>query len=70
MLVFQAILPFLVFAGDDTGSPITLKIQGGTNVSISMSVDFLQQVQIPTLETIGLSVKCEVLQRGWSFGVP
>lgn len=33
LLVFQSILPFLLFARDDIGSPIIVTIDGGSNVN-------------------------------------
>ena len=50
LLVFQAILPFLLFAGNEKGSPITASIHGGTNVSFSLSFEYLDQVLLPALD--------------------
>lgn len=70
-LVFQAILPYLIFAGanhsDEEELHITIK--GGTNVSNSPSIDYIEHVLLPTLERIGLpkiDVRCR--SRGWSTG--
>ena len=49
LLVFQALLPFLLFAGGENGSPVTATIQGGTNVSFSPSFEYLDQVLLPSL---------------------
>lgn len=68
LLVFQSIFPFLLFAGDETGSPITLTIQGGTNVSYSLSFEYLDQVLLPALERFGITVDRKLEFRGWSFG--
>lgn len=70
LLVFQALFPYLLFAGDDTNSPITLTIDGGTNVSFSLSYDYLDQVLLPTLELLGLpKVERKIdYSRGWSHG--
>lgn len=69
MLIFQAIFPFLLFAGNDKGEPISLEISGGTNVSFSPSYDYVDQVLLPTLETaFGVSVERELHSRGWSMG--
>lgn len=40
LLVLQAVLPFLVFAGNDSNEPIKLEISGGTNVSFSLSYEY------------------------------
>lgn len=38
LLIFQAVLPFLLFAGGDRGDePIELEIEGGTNVTCETS---------------------------------
>ncbi|TVY27576.1 RNA 3'-terminal phosphate cyclase [Lachnellula hyalina] len=68
LLVFQALLPFLLFAGDDTGSPVTATIQGGTNVSFSLSFEYLDQVLLPSLERFGVKVERKLEYRGWSHG--
>jgi RNA 3'-terminal phosphate cyclase (ATP) len=66
-LVLQAILPYLLFSG--ARNPIQLRITGGTNVSNSPSVDYIEQVLIPMLSLIGIphiDAKCH--SRGWSTG--
>ncbi|KUJ09754.1 RNA 3'-terminal phosphate cyclase [Mollisia scopiformis] len=68
LLVFQATLPFLLFAGDESGSPISLTIQGGTNVSFSLSFEYLDQVLLPSLERFGIKVERKLEYRGWSHG--
>lgn len=68
LLVFQSIFPFLLFAGDDNGSPITITIQGGTNVSFSLSFEYLDQVLLPALERFGIRVMRKLELRGWSHG--
>lgn len=68
LLVFQAILPFLLFAGDEKGSPITATIQGGTNVSFSLSYEYLDQVLLPSLERFGVKIERKLEYRGWSHG--
>ena len=70
-LVFQAILPYLLFAGAMHGDEevLHITIKGGTNVSNSPSVDYLEHVLVPMLEKIGLpriEVRCR--SRGWSTG--
>lgn len=68
LLVFQATLPFLLFAGDNSGSPVSLTIQGGTNVSFSLSFEYLDQVLLPSLERFGIKVERKLEYRGWSHG--
>lgn len=69
LLIFQAVFPFLLFAGNDKGEPITLEISGGTNVAWSLSFEYLDQVLLPTLESaFGIAVKRRLLARGWSSG--
>ncbi|KAH8660801.1 RNA 3'-terminal phosphate cyclase-domain-containing protein [Tricladium varicosporioides] len=68
LLVFQALLPFLVFAADDNNSPVTAVIQGGTNVSFSPSFEYIDQVLLPSLERFGIKVDRKLEFRGWSHG--
>jgi RNA 3'-terminal phosphate cyclase (ATP) len=69
MLIFQAVFPFLLFAGNIKNEPITLEISGGTNVSFSLSFEYLDQVLLPTLEdAFGITVERKLLARGWSLG--
>ncbi|TVY65589.1 RNA 3'-terminal phosphate cyclase [Lachnellula suecica] len=68
LLVFQALLPFLLFAGDEKGSPVTVVIEGGTNVSFSLSFEYLDQVLLPALERFGVHVERKLEYRGWSHG--
>ncbi|KAF3052055.1 hypothetical protein E8E11_006165 [Didymella keratinophila] len=66
-LVLQAILPYLLFSGAQT--PIQLRITGGTNVSNSPSIDYVEQVLLPVLSLIGIaSISCTLHSRGWSTG--
>lgn len=52
-------------AGFDDFIELTLK--GGTNVSKSMSGEYVQHVLLPTLHRIGLpKIECEVKERGWA----
>ncbi|KAK3693620.1 RNA 3'-terminal phosphate cyclase-domain-containing protein [Podospora appendiculata] len=73
LLIFQAILPFLLFAGNGSGSeqaPIEVEITGGTNVAFSLSYEYLDQVLLPTLEAffVGVRVDRRLAARGWSQG--
>jgi RNA 3'-terminal phosphate cyclase (ATP) len=70
LLVFQAVLPFLVFAADEKGTSISMVIQGGTNVSFSLSFEYLDQVLLPALERFGIKVERKLEFRGWSHGTP
>ncbi|KAI4684071.1 hypothetical protein J4E81_009234 [Alternaria sp. BMP 2799] len=66
-LVLQAILPYMIFSGVET--PIRVRIDGGTNVSNSPSIDYVGQVLIPTLERIGIPhIGIQIHSRGWSQG--
>lgn len=79
-LVFQAILPYLLFASISSQSstasnteshdtPIKVRITGGTNVTNSPSVDYFHQVLIPMLEKIGIPrIDVAIRSRGWSQG--
>ncbi|KAK0656771.1 RNA 3'-terminal phosphate cyclase-domain-containing protein [Cercophora newfieldiana] len=69
LLIFQAIFPFLLFASNDRGDPIQLSISGGTNVSWSLSYEYMDQVLLPSLErTFGIKVDRSLKSRGWSLG--
>ncbi|RYP75156.1 hypothetical protein DL771_002617 [Monosporascus sp. 5C6A] len=70
LLVFQAVFPFLLFAGASEGEgEIELEIRGGTNVSFSPSYEYLDQVMLPTLEDrFGIAVERRLLSRHWSLG--
>ncbi|KAF3035816.1 hypothetical protein E8E12_005505 [Didymella heteroderae] len=66
-LVLQAILPYLLFSG--ALNPIQLRVSGGTNVSNSPSMDYVEQVLIPTLSRIGIPhISSKLHSRGWSTG--
>lgn len=69
VLVFQAVFPFLLFAGNESGEPVELTLSGGTNVSFSPSFEYLDQVLLPTLESsFGVRVERRLDTRGWSLG--
>lgn len=71
LLVFQAVLPFLLFAADENSeqtAPITITIQGGTNVSFSLSYEYLDQVLFPALERFDVKVERKLEFRGWCQG--
>ncbi|KAL2016116.1 hypothetical protein VTK56DRAFT_4260 [Thermocarpiscus australiensis] len=69
LLIFQAVFPFLLFAGNDKAEPVTLEISGGTNVAFSPSYEYLDQVFLPTLQdAFGIAVERQLHGRGWSLG--
>lgn len=69
LLILQAIMPFLLFAGSESLEPIVLDISGGTNVSFSLSFEYLDQVLLPTLEErFGIRVERQLKSRAWSLG--
>ncbi|KAI1654865.1 EPT/RTPC-like protein [Daldinia decipiens] len=69
LLIFQAIFPFLLFAGNDAGEPIELEIHGGTNVSFSLSYEYFDQVLLPTLnDRFGITVERQLKTRSWATG--
>ncbi|KAL8841202.1 MAG: hypothetical protein Q9170_000991 [Blastenia crenularia] len=83
-LILQAILPYLLFHfsneasnkvgnGDDPTTatiPLRVTIEGGTNVSKSPSVEYLNQVLFPMLiEKVGIpSITANIITRGWNSG--
>ncbi|KAL1627866.1 hypothetical protein SLS54_002133 [Diplodia seriata] len=68
-LVFQAILPFILFSGRSSSKPFAITIHGGTNVSFSPSYDYISQVLLPTLSLIGLPpITADLHRRGWQRG--
>lgn len=70
-LVFQALYPYLLRAGALAGveGPIRVDITGGTNVTFSPSFDYVQQVLVPNLKTLGFpGLSVEVQKRGWMTG--
>lgn len=72
-LVFQALYPYLVYASSlspvDTKEPIKMHITGGTNVTFSPSFDYIEQVLVPNLRTLGLpNLNARLHKRGWSTG--
>lgn len=69
LLIFQAVFPFLLFAGNESNEPVELTISGGTNVSFSFSFEYLDQVLLPTMkEWFGVMVERKLESRGWSSG--
>ncbi|KAI1365247.1 RNA 3'-terminal phosphate cyclase-domain-containing protein [Xylaria arbuscula] len=69
LLIFQAVFPFLLYAGNENGDPIELEIHGSTNPSFSPSYEYLDQVFLPTLEQrFGIVVKRRLEKRAWTTG--
>ena len=82
-LVLQAILPYMIFsssdfsahalsADDDDSSAIPQKItiEGGTNVTQSLSFEYASQVLLPMLHSkLGIGpIEMTLHRRGWSMG--
>ncbi|KAK4542508.1 hypothetical protein LTR36_006760 [Oleoguttula mirabilis] len=68
-LALQAILPFILFSRLPQALPVRLTLSGGTNVSGSPSYEYITQVLLPTLHSIGLpAMKAKLGKRGWSQG--
>ncbi|KAF2185798.1 EPT/RTPC-like protein [Zopfia rhizophila CBS 207.26] len=79
-LVFQALLPILLFYSSPTNllndksnqyriSLIGLAIIGGTNAPLSPSIDYVIHVLLPTLAKIGFPpITAGIKERGWSTG--
>ena len=75
-LILQAILPYLLFSSslsvNDTriGVPLRVTIEGGTNVSNSPSIEYVDQVLLPLIASkLGTPpIFMTLHQRGWSTG--
>ena len=77
-LILQAILPYVLFSSPKAGDsitpnepiPIRLTIDGGTNVSHSLSYEYASQVLFPMLfSKIGIGpIDMTLHSRGWSTG--
>jgi RNA 3'-terminal phosphate cyclase (ATP) len=72
-LVMQAILPYVLFSGHSLIQPgknyVEIEIRGGTNVSKSPSIEYIQHVLLPMMAKIGLrdiSIDCQ--RQGWATG--
>ncbi|KAF0324569.1 RNA 3 -terminal phosphate cyclase [Colletotrichum asianum] len=71
LLILQAILPFLLYAadGEDEPTPVELEVTGGTNVGMSLSYEYLDQVLLPKLQDVfGITIERNLKKRGWSLG--
>lgn len=70
-LVFQALYPYLLRVGAlaEIEGPVRVNITGGTNVTSSPSFDYVQQVLVPNLKTLGFpGLSIEIQKRGWMTG--
>ena len=75
-LILQAILPYLLLTSSvsvndpRTGVPLRVTIEGGTNVSNSPSIEYIDQVLLPLLTSkLGTPpIFMTLHQRGWSTG--
>ncbi|KAI4131750.1 MAG: hypothetical protein LQ338_001072 [Usnochroma carphineum] len=82
-LILQAILPYLLFHALDAvpdliqnqrnravSVPIRVTIEGGTNVSKSPSIEYVNQVLVPLLvEKLSVpTITTKIIKRGWSSG--
>ncbi|KAL6718887.1 hypothetical protein ACLMJK_003122 [Lecanora helva] len=76
LLILQAILPYLLFGPSSyrerqySAVPLRVKVDGGTNVSNSPSIDYVSQVLLPMLSSkLGIPTIATTLhKRGWSTG--
>ncbi|KAI1150959.1 RNA 3'-terminal phosphate cyclase-domain-containing protein [Nemania diffusa] len=69
LLIFQALFPYLLFSGNESGDPIELEIHGSTNPSFSPSYEYLDQVLLPTLqERFSIMVERRLKKRAWTIG--
>jgi RNA 3'-terminal phosphate cyclase (ATP) len=68
-LTLQATLPYILFSKFPSEIPVRLTLTGGTNVSGSPSFEYIEQVLLPTLHSIGFpGITAKLLRRGWSQG--
>jgi RNA 3'-phosphate cyclase len=60
-LVFQACL----LSAIKTPEPVTIRVTGGTDVRWAPSWDYFQHVFLPLLQKMGVSIKAELVRRGY-----
>ncbi|MEM1546380.1 MAG: RNA 3'-terminal phosphate cyclase [Candidatus Methanomethylicia archaeon] len=60
-LVLQAFMPVAAFAN----SLVNVEIRGGTNVSMSPPIEYLQEVLLPLLKILGVNVQIKLLRYGF-----
>lgn len=72
-LALQAVLPYILFTPPldaSTDDIVRLHVEGGTNVSGSPSYEYITQVLLPVLSSIGLpNITARLVRRGWSIGL-
>jgi RNA 3'-phosphate cyclase len=59
------VLQSLIVASSGCKSKISIEITGGTNVSWSPPIDYVQHVTIPILSRFGYKARLEILKRGF-----
>lgn len=68
-LTLQAVLPYILFSKFPSPHPIQLTLTGGTNVSGSPSFEYIHNVSLPALHSIGFpDITAKLIRRGWSQG--
>lgn len=68
-LTLQATLPYVLLSEFPSKDPVRLTLTGGTNVSGSPSFEYIEQVFLPTLHSIGFpEITAKLVRRGWSQG--
>ncbi|TQV97954.1 hypothetical protein V2A60_006338 [Cordyceps javanica] len=69
LLILQAIFPFILFASDGKGEPLSITIHGGTNVQWSLSYEYFDQVLMPALEArFCIRIDRKLNKRSWNYG--
>jgi RNA 3'-terminal phosphate cyclase (ATP) len=60
-LILQALMIPSIF----TDQGVEIKIKGGTDVRWAPSVDYMEQVTLPLMQAMGISIDLELIQRGY-----
>lgn len=69
LLILQAIFPFVLFASNDKGEPLSITIHGGTNVQWSLSYEYFDQLLMPALEErFAIRIDRKLNERSWNYG--
>lgn len=69
LLILQAIFPFVLFASNEKGEPLSITIHGGTNVQWSLSYEYFDQVLMPALEErFAIRIERKLNERSWNTG--
>jgi RNA 3'-terminal phosphate cyclase (ATP) len=61
-LLLQTLLPAMLFAD----GPATLRLTGGTHNPMAPPFDFIDQVYLPALRTMGVTADCSLLEHGFT----